>query len=340
MDVIVTGSGGQLGQDVCARLAASGHTVFPLDLTDVDITDFTPGVGAVNGITVTVDNINLDPTKGMKDFFLARGRWETYSDCKAAANMIVRVQASNVETQNYNYARSYRYEMSYKNVSADGWYTVWFRTNDGRGWAEQFHIDYPQPDVLVNGLQSTVTALTGIKCVRVAPGQWDDSAEVKRAPGVRVFTGKTILKGLDEYTIQYRTDGYYTLSIEYEGGYIKVVTIEIAHLRPEITVNADNTVTLRDLDQLYIIRYAPNPKNSTDWSQGFFKQAYGNRYAKTANLAADGSFTTEVLPDVVYRNKDGDLTTCNIWSFMVQYTEESYNILTVNFDTGTVTWIK
>lgn len=39
MNVIVTGSGGQLGQDVCARLASAGHTVFPLDLPDVDITD-------------------------------------------------------------------------------------------------------------------------------------------------------------------------------------------------------------------------------------------------------------------------------------------------------------
>ena len=39
MNVIVTGSSGQLGQDVCSRLTASGHTVYPLDLPDVDITD-------------------------------------------------------------------------------------------------------------------------------------------------------------------------------------------------------------------------------------------------------------------------------------------------------------
>ena len=116
------------------------------------------------------------------------------------------------------------------------------------------------------------------------------------------------------------------------------MTIQITHLAPTVTVNADNTVTLDDLDQLYIIRYAPNPKNSTDWSQGYFKQAAGNRYAKTANLV-DGKFTTEVLPEVKYV-KDGQTLTSNIWSFMVQYNEESFNIITVNFNTGTVTTIK
>ncbi len=39
MNVIVTGSRGQLGQDVCAKLTAKGHTVIGLDLPDVDITD-------------------------------------------------------------------------------------------------------------------------------------------------------------------------------------------------------------------------------------------------------------------------------------------------------------
>lgn len=39
MQVIVTGSRGQLGQDVCAHLAEEGHAVFPLDLPDIDITD-------------------------------------------------------------------------------------------------------------------------------------------------------------------------------------------------------------------------------------------------------------------------------------------------------------
>ena len=39
MHVIVTGSSGQLGRDVCAALSIKGHTVFRLDLPDVDITD-------------------------------------------------------------------------------------------------------------------------------------------------------------------------------------------------------------------------------------------------------------------------------------------------------------
>ncbi|MBQ7160663.1 MAG: hypothetical protein IJR90_03040 [Clostridia bacterium] len=328
------------GSTVAFILGGEGQNI--ADYPSVVLDTFTPKLGAVNGITFTVDNIWLDSSKGLKDFFLARGHWDTYSDCKSSANMIVRILASNVDTADYNYKRSYKYEMSYKNVSEDGKYTIWFRTNDGRGWAEQFTIEYPQPEVLVNGLQATVTDLLGesfsIKTIRVAPGEWADASAVKKAPGVRVFTVKDVLKNKSEYTVQFRNDGKYTFSIEYQGGYTKVVTIQITHLAPTVTVNADNTVTLDDLDQLYIIRYAPNPKNSTDWSQGYFKQAAGNRYAKTANLV-DGKFTTEVLPEVQYV-KDGQTLTSNIWSFMVQYNEESFNIITVNFNTGTVTTIK
>ena len=43
---------------------------------------------------------------------------------------------------------------------------------------------------------------------------------------------------------------------------------------------------------------------------------------------------------VQYKDKNGVYTTCGIWTFMVQYTEESYNIFTVDFASGTVTWIK
>lgn len=39
MNVIVTGSRGQLGRDVCAALLQNGHAVYGLDLPDVDITD-------------------------------------------------------------------------------------------------------------------------------------------------------------------------------------------------------------------------------------------------------------------------------------------------------------
>ena len=310
-------------------------------ISGVDVTKITPSVREVLGLTVSVDNLVLDDATGVKDIWIARGTLDTYSQCKDAANKIVQVTANKIALANNNYGRSYQYQIDYKAASADGNFTVCVRYNDNREpTILHLHIDYPQPEVIVNGLQSTVTDLDGIKCIRVAPGEWADAAAVKRAPGVRVFSGKTILKGLDEYTIQYNknsADMPYTLSIEYQGGYTVVETIDAARLVPTVTVNADNTVTFGDLDQLYIIRYAPNPKNSIDWSQGYFKRADGNRYAKTANLAADGTFTTEVLPEAVYKdNKDGQYKTCNIWTFMVQYTEESYSIITVDFSTGEV----
>ena len=56
-------------------------------------------------------------------------------------------------------------------------------------------------------------------------------------------------------------------------------------------------------------------------------------YANLGSAFVPSEYTTKT-------DKNGVYTTCAIWSFMVQYTEESYNIFTVDFTTGTVTWIK
>ena len=43
-------------------------------ISGVDITNITPSIGAINGITVTVDNLVLDDVTGVKDLWIARER--------------------------------------------------------------------------------------------------------------------------------------------------------------------------------------------------------------------------------------------------------------------------
>ena len=157
---------------------------------------------------------------------------------------------------------------------------------------------------------------------------------------MRVFSVKNVLAGKEEYTVQFRTAGEYTLSVEYADGFLKLINVTVAPLEPSVTVNADGTVTFTDLDDLYIIRYAPNPENAADWTQGTFKRTAGNRYAKAADLADDGSYTTPSLPALLYKDPaDGQYKSSDVWSFMVQYYDESYAIYTVNFTSGALTRI-
>ncbi|MBQ7161385.1 MAG: hypothetical protein IJR90_06735, partial [Clostridia bacterium] len=123
-------------------------------LSGVDITNITPSVREVLGLTVSVDNLVLDAETGVKDIWIARGTLDTYSQCKDAANKIVQVTANKIALANNNYGRSYQYQIDYKAASADGNFTVCVRYNDNREpTILHLHIDYPQPEVIVNGLQ-------------------------------------------------------------------------------------------------------------------------------------------------------------------------------------------
>ncbi|MBQ7160432.1 MAG: InlB B-repeat-containing protein [Clostridia bacterium] len=265
----------------------------------------------INGITIKIRNLNSD----VKDIFIAPGHLTTYRECND--NKIVRLY--DLAGKASDHGRVITYAIDYRNVSPDGEYTMCVRYNSGRtteiSW---FHIDYPTPEVTLHGLQITVSGLENIRNIRIAPGTFATASDVKKAPGVRLFSkNDKTLRDVDKnnymYTIQCKNDGEYTLSIEYIGGYTVVTTVNVAHLEPNVVVNQNNTITFEDLDGLSIIRYAPG-KITT---QGAFKTTPGNAYFKAKDIAADGTITTPVLSGV--------------WSFMVQYDELSYTIFTYDF---------
>ncbi len=300
----------------------SGKSFVVSEIT-VDPANITPYVSSISGITVKISDLTSD----VKDIFIASGDLSTYREC--SDNKIVRLTSTDLsdENQTSDYGRTVTYAIDYRNVSPDGDYTVCVRFNSGReAEFSHFHIDYPQPGVTVNGLQITVGGLQNIRNIRIAPGVYSTAGEVKRAEGVRVFSknDKTLKNVADNgyvYTIQCRVDGPYTLSIEYIGGYAVVTTADVAHIVPDVTPNADGTVTFGSLEELYVIRYAPG----LIVNQSDFKSAPGNRYIKPADISPDGTVTTPILTGV--------------WSFMIQYREESYSILSVDLSDGSLSWI-
>ena len=274
----------------------------------VNPAEISPYVSDINGITIKIDGISSD----VKDIFLAPGTLSTYRECND--NKIVRLY--NLEGK-----RSVTYAIDYRNISVDGDYTMCVRYNStGRGPEfSYFHLDYPQPEVTVHGLQITISGLQNIRTVRIASGVYTTASDVKKAPDVRLFskndkTLRDVANSNYTYTIQCKNDGNYTLSIEYIGGYIEIRTVNVRHLEPTVEIKSNKTITFGDLDDLNIIRFAPG-KITT---QGAFKRTAGNKYFKAKDIAADGTVTTPVLSGV--------------WSFMIQYNELSYTIFTYDFD--------
>ena len=300
------------------------QTSYTISDIKVNPSGITPYISEINGITVKISDLSSD----VYDIFIAGGHYTTYRECND--NKIVRLTETDLtdEAQTTNYGRTINYAIDYRNVSEDGRYTVCVRyKSERKAEISWFDIEYPTPEVLLNGLQITVTGLENIRNIRIAPGEYATASEVKRAEGVRIFSknDRTLRDVADKgyrYTIQCRNDGPYTLSIEYIGGYAVVTTVNVKHLSPSVTLNADNSVTFGNLDGLYIIRYAPGVITA----QSAFKSAEGNRYFRESDVTQDGTVTTDALSGV--------------WSFMIQYTEESYNILSIDLSTGIITTIK
>ncbi|MBQ3182345.1 MAG: hypothetical protein IJB57_01635, partial [Clostridia bacterium] len=77
-------------------------------------------------------------------------------------------------------------------------------------------------------------------------------------------------------------------------------------------VQDGNKVTIGDLDDLYIVRYAPGKYTTSN----AIKAAAGSKYLKTADIV-DGKLVIENL-------------TAGRWSFMVQYNDDSYNFYVID----------
>lgn len=251
----------------------------------------------VYGVTVTLKNLY-----GVRDYFIAKGSHSSYSDVKA--NSVVQITRNKIGT---------KHDFEYI-LTSPGTYTVCIRYDDSSREYKfiTFEAEVSEPVFTGNGLQLTVGNLEDIKVIRTAYGEYATPGDVKRAAGARAFTGKSLLKGLDEYTIQYRENGTVTVAVVYNNGYEVMYTYEVAKKVP-FFVNSGRSVVIGELDGLNLVRYAKGKYTSSNQ----IKNAPGSKVVKS-DAAMGGYIIIELDPGT--------------YSFCVQYDDESYNyyIITVS----------
>ncbi|MBQ4562839.1 MAG: polysaccharide deacetylase family protein [Clostridia bacterium] len=269
------------------RMQDGTNYFMPCDMTEIKayVTTY--------GLNVTVHDM-LD----VKDFFIAKGRYNSYNEIKANG-YIVRVTATKIGTK-----RDYTYI-----VPTDGMHTVLVRYNDGSELVFHEEITVDRPVFSGNGLQVTVSNIPDVKVIRTAYGEYDTPSEIKKAEDVRNFSAKSDIKGADSYTIQYRDEGLVSLIVQYNNGFTVSFKYNVTHLEPKVEYGEAH-VSFSDLEGLYNIRYAKGEYSTSSE----IKNAPGSQYIRP-EAAVDGVITVNLEPGT--------------YTFCVQYNDESYNYYVV-----------
>ncbi|MBR5515515.1 MAG: fibronectin type III domain-containing protein [Clostridia bacterium] len=248
-----------------------------------------------NGVT-----LNMHELQGVRDIFIAKGDWNSYREVKD--NLVVMLTQNKLAGNN-----SYTYILP-----NPGAYTVYIRYNNTNIADKVLKtvLTATEPAFLANGLQLTIDNLEGVKVVRTAYGEYKSAGEIKRAPGSRSFSARDI--NGSEYMIQYRENGRISVAVCYQNGYNVIYHYDIAKKTPEFIQNA-NTVTFSSLNDLKVIRYAKGEYTTSTQ----IKNAPGAISVQGYKIEGD-SYTVTLTPGV--------------YTFCVQYNDESYNYYTVTIE--------
>ncbi len=246
------------------------------------------------GVKLTVNDLSRD----FKDFFIAKGEHNTYSEMKTAGIIV------NVTSAKVGNAHDYTYTLR-----NDGVHTVLIRYNDGS--TEALHIDLKvdKPVFTENGLQIIISNIPDLKVIRTAYGDWSTPKEVKSAPGARNFSNKAVVKNAESYTIQYREERPVTVIVEYNNGYYEIYHYNITKKVPAFELK-EKTVTFGNLNGMTVLRYAPGEYSTASE----IKKAPGSQYIR-------GSAVENYTVSITLENGS--------YSFCVQYDDESYFYKTV-----------
>lgn len=261
----------------------------------------------VNGVTLTVNNLY-----GVKDFFVAKGLYGTYREVKNAPGSFCVTSAKIGSDHTYRYGAP---------VGEPGEYTLCVRYDDPARANRfiYFNCEVVTPSVDIFGKNITIGNLEGIKTIRIAPGTYSTTKEIKNAPGSRSFSAGVIAELANpdgSFTIsnavdENGADTVYSVSIDYSNLYKEIHTVTLNKLVPGYEISGDS-ITFTDLDGLYLLRYAPGEYGTA----GGIKNAAGAKFIKGASVTG-GTVTLTGL--------------AGKYSFLVQYEENSKNIFTLDF---------
>ncbi len=272
-----------------------------------DVNEITPYAESY-GVKLTVK----DYAENYKDMWLAEGVFNSYAEIKASTGFKYQASAAKLDL----YAKT-THDFSYV-MTDPGEYTVLIRYNDGTADVIHHTLTVDYPEFTENGLQVTVSDIPDIKIIRTAYGHYESVAAIKKAAGVRNFNTKVIGKDAESYMLQYRDEGEVTIIVEFNNGYKHFYYYNVAQKVPTF-VQDGNQVTIGDLDDLYIVRYAYGKYTTSN----NIKNAPDSKYLKAADVV-DGFINLTL-------DKAGR------WSFMVQYNDESYNFYVIEVKEEDVT---
>lgn len=260
------------------------------------------------GVTMRVNNLY-----GVKDFFVAKGHYTTYREVKNADGSFA------VTSAKFGAAHSYKYGAA---IGDPGEYTICIRYDDSARADVILYftceVEYPTVDVF--GKNITIGNIDDIRVIRVAPGTFESSHDVKFAEGCRNFNAKTIAElanadgslTVNNAAAEDGSDNFYTVSVEYKNLYTEIHNITINKIVPEYVVNG-NGILFKNMTGLDLLRYAPGDYSSAN----DIKNANGSQFVKGTNMTGN---------TLSLDNLNGT------YSFLVQYIENSKTIFHVTFD--------
>jgi len=270
------------------RMKDGTNYIMALDVTKVE-----PSVSSY-GVKITLHDL-FD----VRDFFIAKGEYQTYREIKDNGYITSVTSAKIGNKHDYTYT-----------VYEPGVHTIFIRFNDGRTALFHETLTVTEPTFETNGLQVTIGNIPDVKVIRTAYGEYNSSGDVKRAEGARNFSGKANIKGAEEYTIQYREDGVVTIVVEYNNGYVEIFHYNVQHKQVSCT-QAGSSVIFRNLDGLVLIRYAKGEYTTS--SQ--IKKAVGSKVLKAADITGEYAIISGLAKGT--------------YTFCAQFDDDSYNYFKV-----------
>lgn len=164
------------------------------------------------------------------------------------------------------------------------------------------------------GLQLSLSDIADVEVIRTAYGEYDNEADIKRGEDHRAFNSRHVLKGTSVYTVQYRREGRVSVYVRYKDGHSFIYKFDITKKIPKF-ISAGNTVSISNITDFLVIRYAKGEYTTSSELKGA-PDCVNISYKQFGKEC----FTTE-LDDGVY-------------TFCVQYKDESYNFYTVEADSS------
>ncbi len=258
----------------------------------------------VQSLTASNSMLTVNNLYGVKNYFIAKGDYDTYADVKA--NHLVLVSNNDISgLKQYSYM-----------IKEAGLYTVYIRYNDTARdpLILKTEVEVVTPEYTPYGLQLKLANLKDVKVIRYAYGNYATPGDVKRAAGCITASDKSVIKGSDTYTLQFRKTEPASIAVIYYSGYHEMYYYEPTQMVPTVS-KEENVITFGNLDEMAYVRYAEGVYETSKEiknAPGMVKLRPGDRVDGLIKVTLDvGTYT-----------------------FCVQYKDESYNyyVITITED--------